>query len=246
MSPARPTHRVRTAAFAALALGLLAGCGGASSAAEPAAPAQEAHVDLEPAPVPTPDRTAGPLSERQLPRGEDLGEDWTAYAHPGGGESGVIANGSSAQRREVGGVMDGLRPIGCPERAVAITLPRPAHALEGSYRGPRDAPGVSLVLQFGDRATAERFLTRLGRQVDACPDVPVDDPDVPRLAYERLPMSGDRVAALRRAAGYDADPNPYLLVAVRSGDRVALVYLANAKPADRTKVAAGLAAAAAR
>lgn len=231
-------------ASSVLALALLAGCGAdASGAAEPAP-----RVSAEPTatPVPTPRSASGPLSGRQLPEGGEFGASWKPYVQPGGGESGVVGNGSSTQRREVGEVMEGLTPIGCPEPAVDIALPRPQHALEGSYRGAGDAPGVSLVLQFADPARAGTFLTRLGRQVDACPEQKVADPDIPRLAFDRLPMPGGRVAALRQAYGIDADPARYLLVAVRTGTRVVLVYLAGARPADRTRVAAGLEAAAAR
>jgi hypothetical protein len=253
LSTTNRTRPLRLAAAAALALGLLAGCGGddgQSGAAPPPVAAAAVTPEPEPTeePVPTPASTAGPLSERQLPAGKSLGAKWTPYAQPGGGESGVIGNGAATQERDVDDVLAGLAPIGCPEKAADIALPRPKHALEGSYRGPGAAPGVGLVLEFGSGDGARRFLDRLSAQVDACPTPdPVPARDAPQqLGFERLAMAEGRLAALRRAYGIEADPHRYLLVATTSGARVALVYLAGAEPADRDRIAKALMASAAR
>jgi hypothetical protein len=248
----------RAAAIAAISvasiLGLAAGCTnskeapqGAPSSAAPSAQGQLPHEPEMTGP-PTPAISAGPLSDRQLPDRVVLGPGWSTYAEPGGGESGVIGNGSWAQQRPVAEVMDGLTPIGCPVEAVNIRLSRPRLALEGSYRGPGQAPGVGLVLEFADSRTAAQFLDRLGAQIQACayrqgtPDS--DGPLV--LTFDPLPSRGSTLSALRQEYGVEADPYRYLLVAAHQGRRIGMVYLAGGKPEDRQHIAVGLAAAIAR
>lgn len=227
----------------ALAVGVLTGCG-----SEDDAPGAVPDQSLQtPSAAPVPATSAGPLTKDQLPAAATLGKEWKAYAEPGGGESAVIGNGSSAQQRDVAEVMEGLTPIGCPEQAVDIRLPRPDHALEGTYRGPADRPGVSLVLQFSDEATAGGFLTKFGEQLDACPAPanPAED-DPLGLGFTRVSAPAAALAAVRSEYGIDADPNRYLVVGVHRGARIGLLYVSGAKPAAADRIAAGLAASIAR
>jgi hypothetical protein len=174
-----------------------------------------------------------------------LGAGWSTYAEPGSAENGTIGNGSWVQQRQIGDVMDGLTPIGCPARAVSIRLTRPVWALEGTYRGPRQAPGIGLVLEFADPAKAAQFLDRLRKQVQACPAprgaVDKDGPLV--LTFVSLPSRPGTVSAVRKEYGFEADPNRYLLVAAQRGRRVGMLYLAGAPPDRRGRIAGGLMAA---
>jgi len=250
--------RACAAAIAAICvasiLGLAPGCSnskgapqGAPSSSAPSVRGEPSHEPEMTGP-PIPATSAGPLSDRQLPGRAVLGPGWSTYAEPGGGESGVIGNGSWAQQRQVAEVMDGLTPIGCPGEAVNIRLPRPRWALEGSYRGPGQAPGVGLVLEYADSRTAALFLDRLSAQIQACarrrgrPDT--DGPPV--LTFDPFPSRGRTLSALRQEYGVEADPHRYLLVAAHEGRRIAMVYLAGGKPEDRQQIAGGLAAAIAR
>lgn len=223
----------------ALTLAVLTGCGPAEDAPS-AAPDQS--LGAAPSAAPVPATSAGPLTKDQLPAASTLGKEWKAYAEPGGGESAVIGNGSSAQQRDVAEVMEGLTPIGCPESAVDIALPRPDHALEGTYRGPQDRPGVSLVLQFQDAATAAGFLAKFGDQIDACPAPanPLDD-DPLSLGFTRV-SAPDGLAAMRSEYGIDADPNRYLVIGVHRSSRIGLLYVSGAKGATADRLATGLAA----
>jgi len=247
--------RVGTVAAISVAavLGLAAGCtdgtGEPREAASSATPSVQGQRSQEPEMTgpPAPATAAGPLSDRQLPGGAVLGPGWSTHADAGGGESGVIGNGTWAQQRQVAEVMDGLTPIGCPVEAVNIRPPRPRWALEGSYRGPGQAPGVGLVLEFADSRTAGLFLDRLGAQIRACSRRGRPDSDGPPvLSFDPLPSRSGTLSALRQEYGVEADPHRYLLVAAHQGRRVAMVYLAGADPAGRQHIAGGLAAAIAR
>jgi hypothetical protein len=239
------TRTGRSTLSVALILGLAAGCStgdtpaprAVPSASSPAAPAAQD----EPGP-PTPATSAGPLTDRQLPDPAVLGPGWSTYAEPGGGESGVVGNGSWTQQRTVADVMDGLTPIGCPARAVGIGLPQPRWALEGSYRGPGRAPGVGLALEFADARTAALFLDRFSAQIQACPSPRTrPDNDGPLvLTFVSLPSRARTLSALRQEYGFEADSNRYLLVAAQRGRRVGIVYLARGKPKDREHIADGV------
>ncbi len=223
----------RVVAPATALLLALSACGDDSSegaALPPGAPAAE---------EPTVPATAGPLSGRQMPEPAALGEGWTERADPGDGHGDghgdVAADAPSTQQRDVAELMDGLTPIGCPERAVAISLPRPRYALERTYAGPAGQPGVALVLEFGDSAGPRTFLDRFERQMRACP-AGAADPDGPIvLGYRSIDRAPERVSGLRQETGFEADPNRYLVVAVRDGKRVGLVYLSGV-PAARAAV----------
>lgn len=139
-------------------------------------------------------------------------------------------------------VVAGLTPIGCPARAVNVRLPVPRWALEGTYRGPRRAPGVVLVLVFADPRVATRFLGRLTEQVQACP-APSRTPGPAGpgvLTFTPLASQPGTLTAWRQEFGAGIDPYRYLLVAVRVGRRVALGYLAGADSTDSSRIAAAL------
>ncbi|GAA0630189.1 hypothetical protein GCM10009547_37420 [Sporichthya brevicatena] len=227
----------RVVAPATALLLALSACG--DDASEGAALPPEA-----PAAEPTVPATAGPLSERQLPDPAVLGDGWTERADPGDGHGDghsdgrgdTAGDGPSTQQRDVDELMDGLAPIGCPDRAVAITLPRPRYALERTYAGPAGQPGVALVLEFADSAGPRTFLDRFERQMRACP-AGAADPDGPIvLGYRSVDRAPERVSGLRQETGFEADPNRYLVVAVRDGKRVGLVYLSGVPAAKAAAI----------
>lgn len=172
-----------------------------------------------------------------------LGAKWKSHVQPGGSESGVIGNGPTAQKREIDDLVAGLTRIGCPVGAVTIALPRPSYALEGSYLGPAAAPGVGLVLQFAKTSGAREFLTKLGKQVDTCPAGKGEADGPVTLGFDRMSMPSGRLAAVRAEIGASADPNRYLVVAARDGNRVGILYVAGAAGAERERIGSGLAAA---
>jgi hypothetical protein len=136
--------------------------------------------------------------------------------------------------------MDGLTPIGCPEKAVNVTLPRPEFALERTYAGPAGQPGVALVLEFGDSAGPGRFLDRFEQQMRACPAGNGDAEGPLTLGYRSVDRAPDRVSGVRQEQGFDADPNRYLVVAVRDGKRVGLVYLSGVPAGQAAAIGADL------
>jgi hypothetical protein len=168
-----------------------------------------------------------------MPAAEAIGAGWAERPDPGDNDEGdADPNAPSTQQRDVDELMDGLVPIGCPDAAVAIKLPRPQYALERTYAGPDDAPGVALVLQFADANAPKGFLDAFTDQMKACPAAEAD-PDGPvTLQFSDVSRTADRLSAIRRERGADADPNSYLVIVVREGSRVGLALL-GAVPASR-------------
>ncbi|HUR75225.1 MAG TPA: hypothetical protein VMZ00_13185, partial [Sporichthya sp.] len=185
--------------------------------------------------------TAGPLTGRQMPAAEVLGAGWTERADPGSADEGQTdPQAPSTMSRDVDELMDGLVPIGCPDAAVNIALPRPQFALERTFAGPAQQPGVALVLQYGDAAGPARFLDSLERQIRACPAAGSDPNGPLTLGFRGLARTPERVSALRQEQGVDADPNKYLVIAVRNGDRVGLVYLSGIPTSKAAAIGAHL------
>lgn len=217
--------RGRLLVVAVAAVLTLGACGDDGGAPEPAA-SDGAPVSAPTSPVDEIPTTAGPLTGRQMPAADALGDGWRERADPGAGHQEETDPGApSTQRRDVAELMEGLVPIGCPEAAVNVELPRPQHALERTYAGPAGQPGVAVVLQFGDAAAPAGFLDAFERQMRGCP-AGGGDPDGPlSLGYRAIDRAPERVSGLRQERGFDADPNRYLVIAVRADNRVGLVYL---------------------
>ncbi len=223
----RPARILGIAVAAVLALGA---CGDSSDSGAPAAATvTPAAGDGE---VP---QTAGPLTGRQMPDPQVLGDGWTERADPGAGHDEETDPGApSTQQRDVAELMDGLVPIGCPEAAVDIALPRPEYALERTYAGPSGQPGVALILQFGDASRPEAFLAGFARQMRACPPRPTGADDPISLGFRSVERTAEVVYGLRQERGADADPHRYLVIVARDRDtnRVGVLYLSG-EPASR-------------
>ena len=232
------THRgARALGIALAAVAALSACGDGS---EPLAAGGVPSVTPAPA-VDDILTTAGPLTGRQMPAASALGSGWKERADPGAGhQEETDPDAPSTQRRDVTELMEGLVPIGCPEAAVDVALPRPQHALERTYAGPAGQPGVALVLQFGDSTSPAGFLDAFERQMRACPPGGTGPNDPVTLGFRSVDRAPERVSALRQEQGYDADPNRYLVIAVRHGNRVGLVYLSGVAAAKAPAIGADL------
>ncbi len=181
--------RCRTrAATSALAVLVLAGCGGnpqpaAGPTASPSpSPATASSPDSAPPVAPpavrgatedgaVPADRSGPLTADALPTAAVLGAGWKPFVDPGGHEAGFSGNDSWVRERDPSDVLAGLPPIGC---ATAVTpsapLPAPVYALEGTYDGPSEDSAVGLALEFASPAEAERFLAVVTGMLRACGD----------------------------------------------------------------------------
>lgn len=185
--------------------------------------------------------TAGPLTGSQMPPADALGEGWTERADPGSDDEGETdPNAPSTQQRDVGELMDGLVPIGCPEAAISVALPRPQHALERTYAGPAGQPGVALVLEYGDTAGPTGFLDALDRQMKACPAAGSDPNGPIALGFRAVARTAEQVSGVRQEQGVDADPNKYLVIAVRDAKRVGLVFLSGIPATKASAIGADL------
>ena len=230
----RRTHLLSAALLAALVLG---GCNDSSDNGTPDAAASEEPI-LDGTSVP---QTAGPLTGRQMPDAEVIGDGWTERADPGAGhEDETDPNAPSTQARDVDELMDALVPIGCPEDAVLIDLPRPRYALERTYAGPSGQPGVAVILQFDDETSPNAFLEAFERQMRACPARRVN-PDGPvSVQYSSIERTSEQAYGIRQERGTDADPNRYLVIAVRADNRVGLVYLSGVPVSKAVTLGANL------
>jgi hypothetical protein len=228
---------------AASLLALLSACGPTIIAIPPDQPVTHARTTPNPTASPTtsatPEPTSGPLRVSDLPIADVLGKRWKTYVEPGG--FGVVGNGSYSRARQIDDLMAGLVPVGCPPAALEVKLPRPAYALEGSYRDNHESPGVSLVLEFGNDSDAKAFLHGLDQQFDTCPPGNRDANGPLTLDFQTLAMRSGRIAAIRQEHGQGADPNRYLVVAAAAGRRVGVVYVGAGAPSDRDRIGRKLA-----
>lgn len=231
----RPKRMLATAVLVVLAL---SACNDSSDDENPAAPVPSTEpVQAQPV-IAT---TAGPLTGSQMPPAGALGAGWTERADPGSDDEGETdPNAPSTQQRDVGDLMDGLVPIGCPEAAVNIALPRPQYALERTYAGPAGQPGVALVLEYDDTAGPTGFLAALDRQMKACPATGSDPNGPIALGFRALARTSEQVSGVRQEQGVDADPNKYLVIAVRNGNRVGLVFLSGIPATKASAIGADL------
>lgn len=118
----------------------------------------------------TPATSSGPLTGKALPDPEVLGSGWVARVDPGSAEDGYTGNGTPVIARDPQDLAQALLPIGCADASVYdVRLPRAAHALEVDYAyRASGAHGVALALDFGDEATAERFVATYASALRRC------------------------------------------------------------------------------
>jgi len=236
---------------------LLAGCG----QSEPASKARPAaSVTSEPATVPVvpdttrpaatptvkpgatdaaglviPAKTAGKLDERSVPKPADLGRGWEQFVDPGDVAEGYAGNGAWVRERGAAEVVQAVVPLGCVGMTSAPVLPVPKHALEATYRGPGDAPGVALVLDYGSSARAAAFVAGMGTIARACyaPSKAVGEDDPLTVVVEPVRLGARTVLDRRREYGVGAAPWLWSEMVVQYGARVGLLILATAPSADQ-------------
>ncbi|MGI8459225.1 MAG: hypothetical protein ACR2LI_14095 [Propionibacteriaceae bacterium] len=135
---------------------------------------------------------------------------WQTRARAGGAEEGFVGNGTWVHAKDPRYAAHDLITIGCAD-VTRDDYPDPTAALEGSYvRGT--APGVGLVLQFGNAAKAAAFFDRYLAQVRACTDPEVVEATV-------VPSSKGLIDRRRYPDGRWTE------VAARRGDRATFVIL---------------------
>ena len=165
----RSRSLVTTLASVTAVATMLVGC---SDAVDPAAgpAAGEANDAASPPaadPNATPATTSGDLSQDDLPAPEALGRDWQYRVDMGNAEDGYVGSGEPAIAREPQSVIAALTPLGCRP----VSLPTPNRALEVTYQR-KATPGVGLILQFADEATASEFFDGHAAGLRQCVDAP--------------------------------------------------------------------------
>lgn len=73
-----------------------------------------------------------------------------------------------------------------------------------------------------------------------CPPTTGDPGGPVSLGYRAVDRAPERVSGLRQERGFDADPNRYLVIAVRAGNRVGLVYLSGVSATKAAAIGADL------
>lgn len=239
---------------------LLTGCGQGDREAGPTrtpaaltTPETPATVPVVPAASPTaspgetdaaglvvPAETAGDLDSRSVPQAPDLGRGWTRYVDPGDVAEGYTGNGSWVRARGAGEVVQAIVPLGCIGLTVPPTLPVPEHALEATYRGPGDAPGVALALDFANQRQASTFLTGMAQIARACtrPAAQVGPDDPLTVVVEPVRLDATTVLDRRREFGVGASEWLWSEMVVQQGSRVGLLILASPPSAAKPDLAA--------
>ncbi len=235
---------------------LLAGCGGT----EPVSQARSApSVTSDPATAPVvpetpppavkpttkagatdaaglviPAETAGKLDARSVPQPADIGRGWEQFVDPGDVAEGYAGNGAWVRERGASEVVQAVVPLGCVGMTSAPVLPVPKHALEATYRGPGDAPGVALVLDYGSTAKAAAFVGGMAKIARACyaPSKQVGKDDPLTVVVEPVRLGARTVLDRRREYGVGASPWLWSEMVVQHGSRVGLLILATAPSAD--------------
>jgi hypothetical protein len=181
-----------------------------------------------------PAETAGKLAERSVPKPADLGRGWEQFIDPGDVAEGYAGNGAWVRERGAAEVVQAVIPLGCVGMTSAPVLPVPKHALEGTYRGPGNAPGVALVLDYGSQAKAGAFLTAMAKIARAChpPARKVGGDDPLTVVVEPVRLGARTVLDRRREYGVGASPWVWSEMVVQHGSRVGLLLLATAPSAD--------------
>jgi len=172
---------------------------------------------LPPPPDPTgPDpSTAGNLDADELPRPGG----WRTVEAEGGEEEGYQGNGTWVHARDARYAAQAVITIGCAD-ITRDDYPDPTLALEGTYENADGAPGIGLVLQFGDADTAGRYWSRYGEQVRAC--TTVQEPVHTELVDLGPAARGETL--MDRRTYPDGE---WTEVGVRRGDRVTLLVLSD-------------------
>ena len=239
---------------------LLTGCGlgdgdgaarGTPSASRPPATAPAVPVLPEEPPPPAPGETdaaglvvpaetAGALDAGSVPGAPELGRGWSRYVDPGDVAEGYTGNGSWVRARGAAEVVQSVVPLGCVGLSAPPALPVPKHALEATYRGPGDAPGVALVLDYPTEQQASAFVAGMTKIARACrrpaAEVGPDDP----LTAVVTPVRIDRTSVLdrRREYGFGASEWLWSEMVVREGRRVGLLILASQPTAPKPDLVA--------
>lgn len=199
----------------------------AVTAEEPAPPPAPGETDA--AGLVVPETTAGDLAERNVPRAPDLGRGWARFVDPGDVAEGYTGNGAWVRARGAAEVVQAVVPLGCAGLDSPPDLPVPEHALEATYRGPGDAPGVALVLDYASQRQASRFLAGMATIASTCRapagNVGADDPLT--VVVDPVRITAATVLDRRRELGAGASEWLWSEVVVREGSRVGLLILAS-------------------
>jgi hypothetical protein len=236
---------------------LLAGCGGddpvrqaeplpSTTTSSPAsAPVLPATTPAAATPLPSPGetdaaglvvpaRTAGNLGERSVPRPADLGRGWQRFIDPGDVAEGYTGNGAWVRERGAAEVIEGVVPLGCAGLTSPPELPVPKHALEATYRGPGDAPGVALVFDYPSAAQAAKFVAGMATIARSCEPparkVRADDPLT--VVVEPVRIGARTVLDRRREYGVGASEWVWSEMVVQHGARVGLLIVASPMSAE--------------
>jgi hypothetical protein len=246
-----PRRRISFLVTVTAAVTLLAGCGGAdpvskagpSPSPESVAPAgpvvpETPTAAATPLPKPgktdaaglvVPARTAGDLAEDSFPRPADLGRGWQQFIDPGDVAEGYTGNGAWVRERGASEVVQAVVPLGCAGLTSPPVLPVPKHALEATYRGPGDAPGVAIVLDYATAAQASRFVAGMAKIARSCQAPPrkvrADDPLT--VVVEPVRIGARTVLDRRREYGVGASEWLWSEMVVLHGARVGLLILAS-------------------
>jgi hypothetical protein len=153
---------------------------GASPTTAPAAPSATPSLSqppeptttntLPPPPAPTgpAPKSAGPLTEKDLP----VPDGWQPVIAEGGAEEGYQGNGTWVRGRDPRYAARDAISIGCAQ-ITRDDYPDPTAALEGSYgrRGETERrPGIGMVFQFASAQDAKTYYRQYVGQVEACRD----------------------------------------------------------------------------
>ncbi len=246
-----------TLATVTAALTVLAGCGGddpvrqadplptTTTASPVTAPAVPPTTPAAATPLPSPGQTdaaglvvpamtAGDLGERSVPRPAALGRGWQRFIDPGDVAEGYTGNGAWVRERGAAEVVEAVVPLGCAGLTSRPALPVPKHALEATYRGPGDAPGVALVLDYPTASQAATFVSGMATIARSCQPparkVRADDPLT--VVVDPVRIGARTVLDRRREYGVGASEWVWSEMVVQHGARVGLLILASPMSAE--------------
>jgi hypothetical protein len=135
----------------------------APSRTTPAEPTSTNTLPPPPPPTgPAPSSAAG-LTAASLP----VPAGWRTVALAGSEEEGFEGNGTWVHARDPRYAAYDVVGVGC-RPVTRDDYTDPVAALEGNYESRAGAPGIGLVLEFGDVADANRFFELYRQQVRAC------------------------------------------------------------------------------
>ncbi len=182
-----------------------------------------------------PGKTAGKARRAQRAQARRPRRGWEQFVDPGDVAEGYAGNGAWVRERGAAEVVQAVVPLGCVGMTSPPVLPVPKHALEGTYRGPGDAPGVALVLDFASTAKASAFVGGMATIARACyaPSKKVGNDDPLTVVVEPVRLGARTVLDRRREYGVGATPWLWSEMVVQHGARVGLLILATAPSADQ-------------